>query len=357
MDPAPAALTRSIHCTALSFLPAAVPVDLVATERRPTYLVVQWTAPPSPFSGNYLLTYGPNDTMMVLNATFYNITGLQPFTNYRVSVQASNAPVVDYGPTLSGVFATLPEAEILPGGEVPTVAVPQAGVGSSEIVEIMIPAPTFTQDHLRYIKVWLTMVDVRLCSKFCLSCELPWTVYASARSASSTEALIVAYTSSCSSPLTPTLVRSLLFLPQSTPPLCSHLWVVCIRNILPTTRNTAPDTAFPDNSTFGTYDNAEDNVPYVASEFDAAGINFPYTFGVGNESEPNDFPYQYRNGPVMAGRNLDCFVRYFVSTEVRGEQAPHAHSSPALTPCVCLLPPAGHANGEEEEECSSQQTI
>ena len=94
-------------------------------------------------------------------------------------------------------------------------------------------------------------------------------------------------------------------------------------------------------------------MPYVASEFDVAGINFPYTFGVGNESEPNDFPNQYRNGPVMAGRSLDCFVRYFVSTEVRGEQAPHAHSSPALTPCMCLLCPAGHANGKEEEGCHS----
>ena len=138
--------------------------------------------------------------------------------------------------------------------------------------------------------------------------------------------------------------------PIPTPPPSSHLWVVCIRNILPTTRNTAPDTAFPDNSTFGTYDNAEDNMPYIASEFGAAGINFPYTFGVGNESELNDFPNQYRNGPVMAGRNLDCFIRYFVSTEVRGEQAPHAHSSPALTPCMCRLPSAGHANEEEEEE-------
>ena len=60
-------------------------------------------------------------------------------------------------------------------------------------------------------------------------------------------------------------------------------------------------------------------MPYIASEFDAAaeGITFPYTFGVGDESEPNDFPNQYRNGPVMAGSNLDCFVRYFVSTEVR----------------------------------------
>ena len=150
--PAPAALTRSIHCTALSSMPAAVPVDLVATERRPTYLFVQWTAPPRPFSVNYLLTYGPNDTTMVVTATSYNITGLQPFTNYMVSVQASNAPVVDYGPTLSGVFATLPEAEIPPGVDAPTVAVPQTGVGTSEIVDIVIPAPTFQQDHLRFAR-------------------------------------------------------------------------------------------------------------------------------------------------------------------------------------------------------------
>ena len=134
-------------------MPAAVPDDLVATERRPTYLVVQWTAPPSPFSGNYRLTYGPNDTMMVVTANSYNITGLQPFTNYRVSVQASNAPVVDYGPTLSGVFATLPEVAIPPGVETPILAVPQAGVGSSEIVVIVIPAPTFTQDYLRYVRM------------------------------------------------------------------------------------------------------------------------------------------------------------------------------------------------------------
>ena len=134
---------------------AAVPDDLMATERRPTYLVVQWTAPPNPFSGNYLLTYGPLGGMMIatpVSGGSFNITGLQPFTNYRVSVQASNAPVVDYGPTLSGVFATLPEPEIPPGVDPPTVVVPQAGVGSSEIVEIVIPAPTFTQDHLRYTK-------------------------------------------------------------------------------------------------------------------------------------------------------------------------------------------------------------
>ena len=168
---------HSLHCPLLHA--AAVPDDLMATERRPTYLFVQWTAPPNSFSGNYLLTYGPNDTMMVVNATFYNITGLQPFTNYRVSVQASNAPVVDYGPTLSGVFATLPEAEIPPEVDPPTVAVPQAGVGSSEIVEIVIPAPTFQQDHLRFVR---SLVDFTLCFKLCMSCELPWTVYASASS-------------------------------------------------------------------------------------------------------------------------------------------------------------------------------
>ena len=29
-------------------------------------------------------------------------------------------------------------------------------------------------------------------------------------------------------------------------------------------------------------------MPYIVSEFDAAGINFPYTFDVGDVSEPND---------------------------------------------------------------------
>ena len=135
-------------------MPAAVPDDPVATERRPTYLVVQWTAPPSPFSGNYRLTYGPLGGMMTtttVSGVSFNITGLQPFTNYMVSVQASNAPVVDYGPTLSGVFATLPDAEIPPGGEVPTIVVPQVGDGTSGIVEITIPSPPFErQELLRY---------------------------------------------------------------------------------------------------------------------------------------------------------------------------------------------------------------
>ena len=119
------------------------------------YLVVQWTAPSSPFSGNYRLTYGPLGRMMTattVSGVSLNITGLRPFTNYRVSVQASNAPVVDYGPTLSGVFATLPEAEILPEGEVPTIVVPQVGDGSSGIVGIIIPSPPFDrQDFLRYV--------------------------------------------------------------------------------------------------------------------------------------------------------------------------------------------------------------
>ena len=71
-------------------------------------------------------------------------------------------------------------------------------------------------------------------------------------------------------------------------------------------------------------------MPYITSEFDAAaeGINFPYLFGVGNESEPNDFPGQYRNGPVIGRRDLDCFVRYFVSTVVRKRTCKHhAHAS------------------------------
>ena len=131
---------------------AAVPVGLMASVRRPTYLFVEWTAPPSPFSGNYRLTYGPDSTTVMVSGTSYNITGLLPFTNYRVSVQASNAPVVEFGPALSGVFATLPEVPTIPpGGEAPTFGVPQPGVGSSAIVEIVIPLPFQRQDFLRYL--------------------------------------------------------------------------------------------------------------------------------------------------------------------------------------------------------------
>ena len=71
----------------------------------------------------------------------------------------------------------------------------------------------------------------------------------------------------------------------------------------------AASVSFPDNSTFGTYDSAEDNVPYIATEFDAAGIIFPFTFGVGDESEPNDFPDQYRNSPAK-------FALYFASVRM-----------------------------------------
>ena len=91
-------------------------------------------------------------TTTTVSGVSLNITGLQPFTNYRVSVQASSTPVVDYGPTLSGVFPTLPEAEIPPEGEVPTIVVPQVGDGSSGIVGIIIPSPPFErQDFLRYV--------------------------------------------------------------------------------------------------------------------------------------------------------------------------------------------------------------
>ena len=133
----------------------------MATERHPTYLVVGWTAPPSPFSGSYRLTYGPLGEMTTstpVTTTSYNITGLQPFTNYMVTVQASNDPVVEFGPPLSGVFATLPEATVvptdegtvIPGEETPSISVPQVRAGSSAIVEIVIHAPAFVrQDFLR----------------------------------------------------------------------------------------------------------------------------------------------------------------------------------------------------------------
>ena len=95
-------------------------------------------------------------TTTTVSGVSLNITGLQPFTNYRVAVQASNAPVVDYGPTLSGVFHTLPDPEIPPGGEVLTLVVPQVGDGSSGIVEIIIPSPPFEgQDLVRYTSAFV----------------------------------------------------------------------------------------------------------------------------------------------------------------------------------------------------------
>ena len=147
------------------FIHAAVPDNLTATERRPTYIYVNWTAPPSPFSGNYRLTYGPlggTTTSAPVADTSYNITGLQPFTNYMVTVQANNAPVVEFGPPLSGVFATLPEATappgVPPGEELPSIIVPQIRAGSSAIVEIVISAPTFArQVFLRYSIVYSYM--------------------------------------------------------------------------------------------------------------------------------------------------------------------------------------------------------
>ena len=86
-----------------------------------------------------------NYTLVEVTGTSYNITGLQPFTNYMVTVQANNTPVVEFGPHLSEVFTTLPEAS----GVAPTVDVPTFGVGTSGVVDIVIPAPTF-QDFLRY---------------------------------------------------------------------------------------------------------------------------------------------------------------------------------------------------------------
>ena len=140
-----------------SFMHAAVPDNLTATERRPTYIYVRWTAPPCPFSGNYRLTYGQlggTTTSTPVADTSYNITGLQPFTNYNVTVQANNDPVLEFCPPLSEVFATLLEATIPPGGELPSISVPQIRAGSSAVVEIVIPAPTFArQDFLRYSSV------------------------------------------------------------------------------------------------------------------------------------------------------------------------------------------------------------
>ena len=87
--------------------------------------------------------------MMEVTDTSYNITGLQPFTNYMVTVQANNDPVVEFGPPLSGVFATLPDATVPPGVDLPSANVPKVGTGSSALVNILIPPPTFDPHLLR----------------------------------------------------------------------------------------------------------------------------------------------------------------------------------------------------------------
>ena len=152
MDPARVAVYSRISCSIFT-IHADIPDNLTATERRPTYIVVEWAAPPSPFSGNYRLTYGVLDEMntsTIVNNTSYNITGLQPNKNYRVTVQASYEPGA-FGPPLSEVFATLPDAAVPPGEMPPTITVPEVRTGSSSIVNIVIPPPTFDQSQLRYI--------------------------------------------------------------------------------------------------------------------------------------------------------------------------------------------------------------
>ena len=149
-------------CSSFS-IHSAVPDNLTAADRRPTYLVMEWTAPPSPFSGNYQLTFGQlggMDTSFTVTGVSANITGLQNFTNYMVTVQANNDPVVEFGPPLSGVFATLPEATVAQGIESPSVALPQPGIGSSAVVEAVISPPSFSQDLLRYVNIGIVFIHL-----------------------------------------------------------------------------------------------------------------------------------------------------------------------------------------------------
>ena len=97
-------------------------------------------------------------TTTTVSGVSYNITGLQPFTNYMVTVRASNTPIVEFGPRLSGVFATLPEAMVALGVNSPTVVVPEVGVGSSAVVEIGISPPSFSQILLRYVIITLLFI-------------------------------------------------------------------------------------------------------------------------------------------------------------------------------------------------------
>ena len=125
----------------------------MATQRRPTYLLVQWKAPPSPYNGSYLLTNGPLGGMTknaIATSTSYNITGLLSFTSYRVTVQASNVPDGEFPFSLSEVFTTLPDGTLPAGVEALTVFVPLFGDGSIAVIDIFIFAPTFQRKFLRY---------------------------------------------------------------------------------------------------------------------------------------------------------------------------------------------------------------
>ena len=167
VDPAPAALTRIIHCTVHSSILAALPVGLVATVRRPTYSFVEWTAPPSPFSGNYQLTYGPLGGPTDIRPSWWDdghyhsqlyfiqrhqTDALRKLQSGCPSKQRPCCRVSSYLEWGVCHFAWSTHNPSWRRG--PTLVVPQVGNRDGGMVEITIASPPFQrQDILRYIHI------------------------------------------------------------------------------------------------------------------------------------------------------------------------------------------------------------
>ena len=130
---------------------AAVPENLEAVVKRPTFIVLSWSPPPSPFNGSYLITYFNSSGEVgsgTTSLTTFNITGLPSFTLFTVEVRASNTPVVAYGPSARIDVSTLADP-VVPGGGVPAVTIPQGspkGDGTQSQVTITIPRLVFSND-------------------------------------------------------------------------------------------------------------------------------------------------------------------------------------------------------------------
>ena len=110
----------------------AVPENLEAVLRHPTFIVLSWSPPPPPFSGSYLITYFNSSGEVgsgTTSSTMFNITSLPSFTLFTVEVRASNTPVVEYGPPARIAVSTL----VQPVGATPTVSVLGQTGGNSTV--------------------------------------------------------------------------------------------------------------------------------------------------------------------------------------------------------------------------------
>ena len=135
----------------ISSVPAAVPENLEAVVRRPTFIELSWSPPPPPFSGSYLITYFNSSGEVgsgTTSSTMFSITGLPSFTLFTVEVRANNTPIVAYGPPARIAVSTLADP-VVPGGTVPAVTIPQGspkGDGTQSQVTITIPRLVFNND-------------------------------------------------------------------------------------------------------------------------------------------------------------------------------------------------------------------